>query len=78
MVDVGRAPIRDILLRHLAEHEPTAPAPAETFRFRPMPGTTVTYDTAPAATAHLDRIAHFRPEPLGLTDEGFARFRLHL
>lgn len=78
LVDVGRAPIRDILLRHLAEHEPTAPAPAETFRFRPMPGTTVTYDTAPAATAHLDRIAHFRPEPLGLTDEGFARFRLHL
>lgn len=78
LVDVGRAPIRDILLRHLAETVPQAPAESEMFRFRPMPGTTVTFDTAPAAAAHLDRIARFRPEPLGLTDEGFARFRLHL
>ena len=42
------------------------------------PGTSVTFDTAPAALAHLDSVAALRPEPMGLTEAGFARFRLHL
>lgn len=82
MIDVGHASIRDILVRHLTEAPPLRPglAPAKTppFRFLPLPGTTALFDTAPEAAAHLHKIAHFRPEPLGPTPEGFARFRLHL
>ncbi len=77
-LDLGRTPIRDLLIRHLASgaipDQPEAPC----FRFRPMPGTTVSFATSPAATAHLDEIADLRPEPLGLDPDGFARFRLHL
>ena len=78
LIDVGRMPIRDILIRHVQNGPPLQSAPLTTFRFAPMPGTTVIYDTAPAAMAHLPKIAHLRPDCLGLTETGFARFRLHL
>ena len=79
LIDVGRMPIREILIRHLSEGHHVRPPDSHTFRFAPMPeGTTVTFDTAPAALAHLDSVAALRPEPMGLTPEGFARFRLHL
>ncbi|RID92830.1 bifunctional 2',3'-cyclic-nucleotide 2'-phosphodiesterase/3'-nucleotidase [Gemmobacter lutimaris] len=77
MVDVGHAALRDIVLRHLADN-PRVPASLPAFSFLPMPDTSVTYDTAPSATAYLAELAHLRPEALGLTPEGFARFRLHL
>lgn len=78
LVDVGRMPIRDVLLRFIAQAPVPSPLPAGTARFQPMPGTTVIYDTAPDALPYLADIAHFTPQFLGQTDEGFARFRLHL
>lgn len=77
MVDVGHAMIRDILLRHFASPPATA-SQTTSFSFLPLPGTSVTFDTAPEATRHLAEVAHLHPEPLGTTPEGFARFRLHL
>ncbi len=69
---------RDVLLRHLARsHGPQAPPPMN-WSFCAMPGTSVTLDTAPAALGHLSEIAGFAPENLGLTADGFLRFRLHL
>ncbi|MGL4320770.1 MAG: 5'-nucleotidase C-terminal domain-containing protein, partial [Paracoccaceae bacterium] len=69
---------RDVLLRHLARaHQAPSPAPLG-WSLRAMPGTSVVVDTSPAATAYLGDIARFKPDPLGLTDEGFLRFRLHL
>jgi 2',3'-cyclic-nucleotide 2'-phosphodiesterase/3'-nucleotidase len=44
----------------------------------PMPGTTVLFDTGAMAARHLDEAAHLRPEFVGLTEEGFRRYRLHL
>lgn len=76
-IDVGRAPIREILLRHIAEASPILPLPAADWQLAPLPaGASVTFDTSPAAIAHLTDIASLSPEPLGLTAEGFARFRL--
>jgi 2',3'-cyclic-nucleotide 2'-phosphodiesterase/3'-nucleotidase len=77
LVDVGHAMIRDILLRHFASPPATA-SQTTSFSFLPLPGTSVTFDTAPEATRHLAEVAHLHPEPLGTTPEGFARFRLHL
>lgn len=78
LIDVGRMPIREILIQHLGQAAPVSEPGSNCFRFCPMPGTTVTFDTAPAALAHLDIVAGMHPEPLGLTASGFARFRLHL
>lgn len=78
LIDVGRTPIRDILLRHIAESPPLERLSLRAFEILPMPGTSVIYDTSPAAEAYLDEISHLQPEPLGLTETGFARFRLHL
>lgn len=78
MVDVSHAAIRDILIQHLTDAPPKPPTGPADFRFLPLPGATVTFDTAPEAEAHLPQIAQFRPAPLGRTAEGFVRFRLHL
>jgi 2',3'-cyclic-nucleotide 2'-phosphodiesterase/3'-nucleotidase len=77
-LDLDRTPIRDLLIRHLASVANPARPEAPRFGFCPMPGTTVTFATSPAAAAHLDDIADLRPEPLGSGPDGFARFRLHL
>ena len=50
----------------------------EGWSFMPMPGTTVTLDTGARAAAHLTEAASQQPEFIGLTDEGFHRFRLTL
>ncbi len=78
LLDVGRTPIRDILIRHFQNGQAVTQADASTFRFLPMPGTSVIYDTAPEARAYLDQIGHCRPEELGIQPNGFLRFRLHL
>ena len=78
LIDVGRMPIRDILLRCMAEQPPLAAPLPPGIRFQPVPGASVLFDTGPGAQAHLADIAHFAPEPLGLTEAGFLRFRLHL
>jgi 2',3'-cyclic-nucleotide 2'-phosphodiesterase/3'-nucleotidase len=46
--------------------------------FAPMPGTTVLFDTGARAGEHLEEVAHLQPEFVGLTQEGFRRYRLHL
>ena len=44
----------------------------------PMPGTTALFDSGAMAEAHLAEAAGLRPEFLGLTEDGFRRYRLHL
>ncbi|WP_151717328.1 bifunctional 2',3'-cyclic-nucleotide 2'-phosphodiesterase/3'-nucleotidase [Gemmobacter serpentinus] len=77
-LDLGRVPIRDILMRHVAETSPLCGTPTPGPRFCPMPGTSVLFDTAPGALETRQDIAHLQPEFLGHQPSGFARFRLHL
>ena len=69
---------RDILLAHIAAlgSLPT-PSPAN-WHFNPQPGTTVTFESAPAAAAFVSDFAGQRLEPLEIAPNGFRRFRLHL
>ncbi|MEZ5798571.1 MAG: 5'-nucleotidase C-terminal domain-containing protein [Paracoccaceae bacterium] len=46
--------------------------------FAPLPGASVLIDSGVGAPAALDNVARFRPDFLGLSEEGFHRFRLHL
>jgi 2',3'-cyclic-nucleotide 2'-phosphodiesterase/3'-nucleotidase len=71
-------PNRDILIQHVAEAGTVGEARPAVWRFRPLRGTTVTFDSAPRAAAHLDSLAPLRVEAAGLAPGGFARFRLQL
>ncbi|MCB1390154.1 MAG: bifunctional 2',3'-cyclic-nucleotide 2'-phosphodiesterase/3'-nucleotidase [Rhodobacteraceae bacterium] len=69
---------RDILRQHVGQEGTLNRGRHGSLRFRAMPGTSVLFETGPAARRHLDQIAAFRPEPRGLTRQGFLRLKLDL
>ena len=69
-------PMRDVLHAHIRSAPPLRPTTQPHWRFAPMPGTSVIFDTGPGALTHADSIAPL--EPLGLQPTGFLRFRLRL
>lgn len=54
------------------------PITPQRWQFRPMPRTTVLFDSSPKAVAVLDEVRHLNPEPLNILPSGFQCFRLHL
>lgn len=75
----------DRLVRNILEDELRTKGPPQgddaaplIWRFDPLGGYTVIFDTAPGGRAHLPRHLFSRIEDLGDTDQGFARFRLTL
>jgi 2',3'-cyclic-nucleotide 2'-phosphodiesterase/3'-nucleotidase len=69
---------REILRRYLIETGAVRRYDRPVWRFRPMPGTSIVYETAPGARAHLHEVSPLRAEPIGETPDGFAQFRIHL
>jgi 2',3'-cyclic-nucleotide 2'-phosphodiesterase/3'-nucleotidase len=68
---------RDVILRYVTEEGTVSPPAACGWRFAPMPGTTVLFDTAPGAVppcAHAGSAI----EPAGPGPNGFGRFRIRL
>ncbi|WP_417599244.1 bifunctional 2',3'-cyclic-nucleotide 2'-phosphodiesterase/3'-nucleotidase [Pararhodobacter oceanensis] len=78
VVLAGGAVVRDILCKYVADTASLRSAPQGGLRFTPMPNTSAVYETGPAAQQHLHDIAHFAPEPRGLTRSGFLRLKLDL
>ncbi|WP_225030108.1 metallophosphoesterase, partial [Xinfangfangia pollutisoli] len=71
-------PLTDVIARHIRDQGELRPITGPGWSFRPMPGTSVIFDSGSGAPAHLADVAHLRPQALGLTETGFHRFRLHL
>ncbi len=71
---------RDILVRHvLAGGGSFGRQAADVWRFAPMAGTSVLFDSAPRALPHLHQLpAHLAIDAAGCGADGFARFRIHL
>ncbi|PTW48315.1 bifunctional 2',3'-cyclic-nucleotide 2'-phosphodiesterase/3'-nucleotidase [Rhodovulum kholense] len=69
---------RDVLLRYIAEHGTVAPRADATWRFEDLPGTTVLFDTSPAALDHLDELRDLALEPAENGPDGFLRLRIAL
>jgi 2',3'-cyclic-nucleotide 2'-phosphodiesterase / 3'-nucleotidase len=69
---------RDAVLRHITDNGTLDPARGVTWAFVPMPGTTVTFASAPQARAHLAEVSSLRIEDAGDAGDGFARFRIRL
>lgn len=70
--------MQDILRQFLARQDRPEPPPGGSLRFKAMPGTSVLYETGPAAYQYLEEIADLAPEPRGLTRSGFLRLKLDL
>ena len=73
---------RDILIAHLKQmSSATGAAPmlsAPGWSFRPMPATSVVFDTSPLAETYLTAHPHLALTPLFRSDDGFLRLRLTL
>lgn len=74
----GTALARDVVLAHIARHGLDAAPLAPNWRFAPLDGASVLFDTSPDAARHLGDYTAGRIDAQGLTPEGFRRFRLHL
>jgi 2',3'-cyclic-nucleotide 2'-phosphodiesterase/3'-nucleotidase len=71
--------IRDLLIAGLAETPLTPPKTSKhTWRFTPLPGTTVTLDTGPVVMTDPQALAAINATPLALTEDGFQRLRITL
>lgn len=71
------ARLLDVLAAHVSRSGEVAPRPEGSWRFRPMPGTTTTIDSASGEGAEPPP-ATPRIEPVGPAPGGFRRYRLHL
>ncbi|MEX5727740.1 2',3'-cyclic-nucleotide 2'-phosphodiesterase/3'-nucleotidase [Rhodovulum iodosum] len=69
---------RDVIVRFIVEQGTINPAADGNWRFAPMPGTTVLFDTGPRAAAYADGVPGLNVQPAGDGPDGFARFRIAL
>lgn len=69
---------REILLRYFQQGHSIDPPPSQNWRFTPLNDTSVLFDTSPLAQGHLGDLTNLKPEPVGHSPGGFARFRLHV
>ncbi|WP_374290395.1 bifunctional 2',3'-cyclic-nucleotide 2'-phosphodiesterase/3'-nucleotidase [Paenirhodobacter enshiensis] len=72
------ANLRDLVLQHAEAHGGFRPRARHNWRFTPLPGATVTFDTAPAASGRLHEAEGARLEEIGLTAQGFLKLRMAL
>jgi 2',3'-cyclic-nucleotide 2'-phosphodiesterase / 3'-nucleotidase len=68
--------IRDVLSNYVSAHSPLSISAQGPFRFATEAGTSAVLRTSIAAHAHLDLIADFNPEVMGVDRDGFMRVKL--
>ncbi|WP_417472052.1 bifunctional 2',3'-cyclic-nucleotide 2'-phosphodiesterase/3'-nucleotidase [Leisingera sp.] len=69
---------RDVLVRYIVEQGTVSPKADGNWRFAPLPGTTVLFDTGPKAAQYADAVPGVNITPAGEGPDGFARFRIEL
>ena len=69
---------RDVIVRYLVDQGTINPSADGNWHFKPMPGTTVLFDTGPKAADYVADVKGVTIEPAGEGPDGFARFRIAL
>ncbi len=69
---------RDVIVRYIVDQGTISPSADANWTFAPMPGTTLLFDTGPAAEPYIGAVEGVAIEPAGETPEGFARYRIAL
>ncbi|MEM6304722.1 MAG: bifunctional 2',3'-cyclic-nucleotide 2'-phosphodiesterase/3'-nucleotidase [Pseudomonadota bacterium] len=69
---------RDVIVRYIVEKGTISPRADANWTFAPMPGTTVLFDTGPAARAYAGEVKGVDIEEAGEGPDGFTRFRISL
>ncbi len=65
-------------VRFIVEEGTINPSADANWHFKPMPGTTVLFDTGPRAAEHIADVKGVSIEPAGDGPDGFARYRIAL
>ncbi len=69
---------RDVIVRYIVAQGTINPSADANWRFAPMPGTSVLFDTGPRAVDYIADLKGVAIEPAGEGPDGFARFRIAL
>lgn len=69
---------RDVIVRYILEQGTINPSADANWSFAPLPGTSVLFDTGPAAAQYAEGLKGVKIEAAGDGPDGFARFRIAL
>jgi len=69
---------RDVIVRYIVDQGTISPAADANWKFAPLPGTSVLFDTGPKATGYAADVKGVTIAPAGEGPDGFARFRIDL
>ncbi len=69
---------RDVIVRYIVDKGTVNPSADANWSFVPMEGTTVLFETGPAAAQYADMVTGVTMEPAGNSDAGFAIYRISL